>query len=91
LVARDNPGALRLYTQAGFRQVGITAGTGELILEAALSAPGASAGLRAVLIRLCSTPGHLCRQGRLRLSPGPYAARVIGVERAPPSVSLRPA
>ncbi len=91
LVARDNPGALRLYAQAGFRQVGVTARTGELILEAALSGSVATGGLRAALIRRCSTPGHLCRQGRLRLSPGPYAARVIGVERAPPAMAMRPA
>ena len=84
LVARDNCGALRLYERAGFQEVGVDGRTGELILEAILPGPVAACRLLAGLIRICCKPGHLSHPGRLRLSAGPFAARVIGVERAPP-------
>ena len=83
LVAPDNALALRLYARAAFRRVGVH-GSGELVLEAPL--PGAPAGaLLAVAIRVLLTAGHACHEGRLRSSAGPYAARMIGVQRGPPS------
>jgi hypothetical protein len=43
------------------------------------------------LLRASSVSKRMRRRaGRLRLSPGPHAAQVIGVERGPPSVPAPP-
>ncbi len=87
LVAADNAHAVRLYAKAAFRTVGFHAG-GEMILEATLPPSfAANTRLRAALRRL-TLPGHASREGRLRLSAGPYAARMIGVERGPPVLAF---
>lgn len=83
LVAADNIGAMRLYGQALFRRVGVSAG-GELILEAALTHAQVVVAFLAVAIGVVVTPGSLCHSGRLRLLAGPHEARVIGVSRGPP-------
>ncbi len=87
LVAPDNGCARRLYEKAGFRAIGCHVG-GELILEAALSADAARVTRPAATIRVVVRPGHASRQGRLRLNAGPYAARMIGVQRGPPAAAL---
>jgi len=83
LVAPDNIHAMRLYTQASFQRVGIS-GSGELILEARLPVPLAASMLPITILSFVVTPGTSCHVGRLRLSAGPYAARMIGVSRGPP-------
>jgi len=84
LVAPDNIHAMRLYTQASFQRVGIS-GSGELILEAKLPAPLAAGTVLITMLSIMVTPGTSCHVGRLRLSAGPYAARMIGVSRGPPA------
>jgi hypothetical protein len=84
LVAPANVHATRLYAQAGFQQVGVHP-TGELILQVVLPCFGAIEDIIA-LLRASSVLKRARRAGRLRLSPGPHAAPVIGVERGPPSV-----
>lgn len=88
LVAADNAAALRLYTQAAFRPAGVS-DSGELILEAKLADLSSAGILLSDMIRVVVRPGHASRQGRLRLSAGPYAARMIGVERGPPARTRR--
>lgn len=83
LVAPDNIHAMRLYTQAAFQQVGVSS-SGELILEAKLPAPLAAGTVLITMLPIVVTPGTSCHVGRLRLSAGPYAARMIGVSRGPP-------
>ena len=84
LVAPDNVHAVRLYTQAEFRPVGIHV-TGELVLEAAVPHQFTSGPRLRSMLRLVVTPGHASHEGRLRLAAGPYEARMIGVERGPPA------
>jgi GNAT superfamily N-acetyltransferase len=84
VVSPANVHATRLYAQAGFHQVGVHT-TGELILEVVLSRFAVIEDIIA-LLRASSVSKRVRRVGRLRLSPGPYAAQVIGVERGPPSV-----
>jgi hypothetical protein len=84
LVSPANVHAMRLYTQAGFHQVDVHT-TGELILEVVLSRFAVIEDIIA-LLRASSVSKRVRRAGRLRLSPGPHAAQVIGVERGPPSV-----
>ncbi|HEY0182775.1 MAG TPA: GNAT family N-acetyltransferase [Rhodopila sp.] len=79
----DNTHAMNLYAQAGFRRIGVHS-TGELILEAVLP-EAIPARMAQVLARLVAGPGHVCHEGRLRSSAGPYAARMIGVQRGPPA------
>ena len=86
LVAADNVHAIRLYEKAAFRLVGVHTG-GEMILEAALPPLFASGTRLCDLLRGLTVPGHASREGRLRLSAGPYAARMIGVERGPPALA----
>jgi diamine N-acetyltransferase len=84
LVSPSNVHATRLYAQAGFHQVGVHT-SGELILEVMLSRFAVIEDIIA-LLRASSVSKRARRAGRLRLSPGPHAAQVIGVERGPPSV-----
>jgi hypothetical protein len=84
LVSPANVHATHLYTQAGFHQVGVHT-TGELILEVVLCRFAVIEEIIA-LLRASSVSKRVRRAGRLRLSPGPHAAQVIGVERGPPSV-----
>ena len=86
LVAADNVHAIRLYEKAAFRLVGVHTG-GEMILEAALPPLFAFGARLCDLLRGLTVPGHASREGRLRLSAGPYAARMIGVERGPPALT----
>ena len=83
LVSPDNAPAIRLYTQAAFRPVGVHA-TGELVLEAMLPGRYTSGPRLCSMLRLVIMPGHASHEGRLRLAAGPYEARMIGVERGPP-------
>jgi len=83
LVAPDKVHAMRLYTQASFQRVGIS-GSGELILETKLPASLAAETVRITMLPVVVTPGASYHVGRLRLSAGPYAARMIGVSRGPP-------
>jgi diamine N-acetyltransferase len=83
LVSPANVHATRLYAQAGFHQVGVHT-SGELILEVVLSGVAVIEDIIA-LLRASSVSKHARRAGRLRLSHGPHAAQVIGVERGPPS------
>jgi RimJ/RimL family protein N-acetyltransferase len=84
LVSPANVHATRLYAQAGFHQVGVHT-SGELILEVLLSRFAVIEDIIA-LLRASSVSKRARRTGRLRLSPGPHAAQVIGVERGPPSL-----
>ena len=84
LVDRINSRAMRLYAQAGFHQVGVHT-TGELMFEVVLSRAAAIENIIA-LLRASSVSKRARRAGRLRLSPGPHAGLVIGVERGPPGV-----
>ena len=86
LVAADNVHAVRLYVKAAFRPVGIHA-TGEAIFEALLPTSFTSCARLCEMLRLLTMPGHASREGRLRLSAGPYAARMIGVVRGPPALA----
>jgi diamine N-acetyltransferase len=88
LVSPANVYATRLYTQAGFRQVGVHT-SGELILEVVLSRFAVIEDIIAWL-RASSVSKRARRVGRLRSSPGPHAAQVIGVERGPPGVTAAP-
>jgi GNAT superfamily N-acetyltransferase len=83
LVDPLNDNALRLYTRAGFHQVGLHI-SGELILEVVLSCITAIEDIIA-LLRASSVSKRARRVGRLRWSPGPHAGLVIGVERGPPT------
>jgi len=80
LVTPDNVHALRLYAQAGFRRVGVTA-TGDLIFEAVL--PGFGGGFR----RPSSLGSYARRSCRPRRSPTDHAIRAIAIERGPPGGS----
>ena len=82
LVVPTNSRAIRLYEQAGFRQIGVNA-LGEFILEAVLFSVATFQDIIA-LLRASSVSKRARRAGRLRLSPGPHAALTIGVERGPP-------
>ena len=85
LVAPDNRPARRLYEHAGFEQVGLWASTGELILEFSLPDPANVEGNEAfVLQAVAARARRVFRHRRLRLTAGPHAAWVIGVERGPP-------
>jgi RimJ/RimL family protein N-acetyltransferase len=84
LVSPANVKAIRLYVEAGFQRVGVHT-TGELILEAVLAGFAVIEDI-IVLLRDSSVSKRARRSGRLRLSPGPHVARVIGVERGPPNV-----
>jgi diamine N-acetyltransferase len=86
LVDPINKRAIHLYEQAGFRQVG-THRSGELIFEVVLSSVAAIENIIA-LLRASSASRRARRAGRLRLSPGPHAGLVIGVERGPPQAAL---
>jgi diamine N-acetyltransferase len=90
LVAAENGCARRLYARAGFRRRGTLAATGELILELRLSdgiprmAPDAAVVPLVTYARRPRFRGHR--------TVGPHGARVIGVERGPPSTArLAPA
>jgi diamine N-acetyltransferase len=90
LVAAENMPARRLYAQAGFRQVDTLAGTGELILELEVTANVPRATADPVIVSLAMVRSRRAgRSRRLRPAIGPHASRVIGVERGPPSRSVR--
>jgi RimJ/RimL family protein N-acetyltransferase len=81
LVTPDNSHALRLYAQAGFRRVGVTA-TGDLIFEAVL--PGLASRRR-----LPTSLGPCVRGNcRPRRSPTEHAVRAIAIERGPPGARV---
>lgn len=86
LVAPDNAHAVKLYARSGFQPVGVHS-TGELIFEATLPHLFIAGTRLTTAVRLLALPGHISREGRLRLAAGPYAARMIGVERGPPGPS----
>jgi GNAT superfamily N-acetyltransferase len=89
LVASDNERALGLYRRARFRVVGLWALTGEMILEFSLALPFEAADLaKFLLAAVAARARRVFRHRRLRLSVGPHAARVIGVERGPPGVAV---
>jgi diamine N-acetyltransferase len=81
LVDPVNSCALHLYTQAGFRQVGVH-DSGELILEVVLSSD-AIPGDDVAPVRALSVSERARRTGRFRLSPGPRAGPAPGVGRGP--------
>jgi GNAT superfamily N-acetyltransferase len=85
LVAPDNLRARMLYESAGFRIIGPWPSTGELVLELVLP-PAVDAGrLNAFnLVAVAARARRVFRHRRLRLTVGPHAAWVIGVERGPP-------
>jgi RimJ/RimL family protein N-acetyltransferase len=85
LVDPANTSALRLYAKAGFRQTGLRR-RGELVLEAAVFIVVAVENVVASL-RASSVSKRARRMGRLRLSHGPHAGWVIGVERGPPATA----
>jgi diamine N-acetyltransferase len=85
LVHPVNRPAMRLYQKAGFHQVG-QARYGEVVLEAVLSTVAVIEDIIA-LLRASSVSKRARRAGRLRLSPGPHAGLVIGVERGPPALA----
>jgi diamine N-acetyltransferase len=86
LVAPDNLGARVLYERVGFHAVGLWTSTGELVLELVLP-PAIDAGrLNAFnLVAVAARGRRVFRHRRLRLTVGPHAAWVIGVERGPPA------
>jgi GNAT superfamily N-acetyltransferase len=84
LVDPLNGRALALYLKAGFRKVGLDR-AGELILESVLSSVVVIEDIIA-LLRASSVSKRARKAGRLRLSPGPHAGLVMGVERGPPAV-----
>lgn len=86
LVAPDNAHAVKLYARSGFQPVGVHS-TGELIFEATLPHLFIAGMRLTTAVRLLALPGHTSHEGRLRLAAGPYAARMIGVERGPPGPS----
>jgi len=88
LVASDNVPARRLYERAGFRSAGRLTSTDELILELAFRLTAERNGLEAfILDAVVARASRVFRHRRLRLTAGPHAAWVIGVERGPPTVS----
>ena len=86
LVAPDNLRARALYDRFGFRTIGRSDKTGELVLEAALPTPAEVDGLRTfLLLAVAARARRVFRHRRLRLTSGPHPAWVIGVERGPPA------
>jgi len=91
LVALDNVRARGLYDRAGFRPLSRSTGTGEIVLELALRPAVATDGLEAfILDAVVARAKRVFCHRRLRLSAGPHAAWVIGVERGPPTRARRP-
>ena len=87
LVAPDNSRACSLYKQGGFREAGVCAATQELILELDLPEAVDPGRLNAFnLAAVAARARRVFRHRRLRLTAGPHAAWVIGVERGPPVV-----
>jgi RimJ/RimL family protein N-acetyltransferase len=84
LVDPLNGRALALYLKAGFRRIGLDR-AGELVLESVLSSVVVIEDIIA-LLRATSVSKRARKAGRLRLSPGPHAGLVIGVERGPPAM-----
>ena len=89
LVAADNLCARGLYEKFGFREAGRSAATQELILEAALPSEVDESNTLEdfVLFLVAARARRVFRHRRLRLTVGPHAAWVIGVERGPPASS----
>ena len=86
LVSPDNAPAQSLYGSAGFIQVGRDASTQELVLELNLSPARRDIRAKAYcLARTAAGAFRKFRHRRLRITAGPHAAWVIGVERGPPS------
>jgi GNAT superfamily N-acetyltransferase len=84
LVVPGNPAAT-LYERMGFRTVGEDASEGCLVMEVVLRAASwAATAVQAMSGALTAWSRRGRRRMRLRLSPGPHAAMVIGVERGPP-------
>jgi hypothetical protein len=84
LVVPENPAAT-LYERMGFRTVGEDASGGCLVMEVVLRAASwAATVVQAMSGALTAWSRRGRRRMRLRLSPGPHAAMVIGVERGPP-------
>ena len=80
LVDRENEGARRLYGRMGFRPSGEEDRGTEQVLACVVGRT-----LRAVRPdRRTRTPFMKRRRFRIRLNPGPHAARVIGLTRGPP-------
>ena len=85
LVSPDNAPARRLYDCAGFVQVGQQAATGELVLELGLGSIRRAMQAKAYrLARIAAGAFRTFRHRRLRMTAGPHAAWMIGVERGPP-------
>ncbi len=85
LVAPDNTRALSLYARAGFRVAGCSPDTGEIVLEFAPPSSFDAADLAAFNLQaVAARARRVFRHRRLRLTVGPHAAWVIGVERGPP-------
>ena len=90
LVSPDNARARALYDRFGFRTIGQSDRTGELVLEAALPTPAEVDGLRTfLLLAVAARARRVFRHRRLRLTSGPHPAWVIGVERGPPATPRR--
>lgn len=81
LVAPENTHALRLYGQAGFRQVGMLRSTGELVLEVE-QADDAPSG-RVAPVMMAIMPASVMRR-RVRSAGAPPAARMHGAFHGPP-------
>jgi len=85
LVDRDNPAAQHLYRRMGFAPSGTkNVGTEEILAWGC----GGMAPVLAVVPRTTS-PFTKRRRWRVRLNPGPHAARVIGLTRGPPTDAER--
>ncbi len=85
LVSADNAPARRLYACAGFTQVGRHGATQELVLEFSLARVGHDVRAKAYsLARIAAGACRVFRHRRLRMTAGPHAAWMIGVERGPP-------
>lgn len=81
LVAPENTHALRLYGQAGFRQVGTLGSTGELVLEMAQADDTRSGRVAPVLMAIM--PASVMRR-RVRSAGAPPAAKMHGAFHGPP-------
>ena len=86
LVAPDNLRARVLYEGIGFHTIGSWPSTGELVLELVLPLAVDAGRLDAFnLVAVAARARRVFRHRRLRMTVGPHAAWVIGVERGPPA------
>ena len=82
LVDRENPAAQHLYRRMGFQPTGAEV----LGTEEVLAWSGAGLTPMLTLLPKPQNPFMKRRRLRVRLNPGPHAARVIGLTRGPPVV-----